>query len=87
MNKTILPTLVILFAGCTKQEATDITKYTSDLACAVEQAELADPEIEAICHIAHDILGRMQPALEAQRRTLVRRGLARSQQCKDAGAQ
>lgn len=77
--------IVVCLVACTKQQALDVTKITTDLACAIGQAELADAEIAAVCKLTDDVLTDIRPALEAHRRTLVRRGLARANTC-DAGA-
>lgn len=78
--------VAVMAVGClTKQQAADAGQIAADIACAIEQAELNDAEIAAVCKLTDEVFDHIRPALATHRRTLVKRGLARANTC-DGGA-
>lgn len=75
-------------AGCTHEDrknAVDAAEVVKDIACAIENAELNDAEVAAVCNIADIVFDRIRPALSTHRRSLSRKGTKPST-CNDAGA-
>lgn len=69
-------------SSCTKQEATDVTKITAAILCAIEHAELDDAQLNALC----GTLSLDEAKILTAHRQAVARTAAKSKTvCKDGG--